>query len=69
LGGGSGPLATPLPKTSNKLSLTEKIRPVMPVLPSHADNQKKPDYYLLSSQVLLHPKLESLELKFGFVQN
>jgi len=41
----------------------------MPVLPSHAGNRKKPDYYLLSSQVLLYPKLGSEELKFGFVQN
>jgi len=28
-------LATPLPKTSKNF-LTEKIRPVMPILPSHA---------------------------------
>jgi len=46
-----------------KLSLTEKIRPVMPILPSHAGvmpvTEKKPDYYRLSSQVLLHPKLGS----------
>jgi len=38
--------------------MTEKIRPVMPVLPSHAGNRKKLDYYLLSGQVLLHPKLD-----------
>jgi len=42
-----------------KRSLTEKNRPVMPVLPSHVGNRKKTDYYLLSSQVLLHPKLGS----------
>jgi len=42
-----------------KLSLAEKIRPVMPVLPSHAGNRKKTDYYPLSSQDLLHPKLGS----------
>jgi len=29
----------------------------MPVLPNHAGNRKKKDYYLLSGQVLLHPKL------------
>jgi len=47
--------------------------PVMPVFPSHAGilpvNKKKTDYYRLSSQVLLHPEFESLDLKFGFVQN
>jgi len=32
-----------------KRFLTEKIKPVMLVLPSHAGNRKKtPDYYLLS---------------------
>jgi len=31
--------------------------------------EKNPDYYLLSSQVLLYPKLGSLKLKFCFVQN
>jgi len=45
----------------------------MPILPSHAGiipvTEKNPDYYLLSSQVLLHTKLWSYELKFGFVQN
>jgi len=40
LGGGPDPLATPLPKTSKKRSLTEKIRPVMPVLPSYAGTEK-----------------------------
>jgi len=34
----------------------------MPVLPSHAGNRKKPAYYRLSSQVLLHPKLRSSDL-------
>jgi len=46
-----------------KRSLIEKIKLVMPVLPSHAGivqvTEKKPAYYLLSSQVLLHPKLGS----------
>jgi len=28
-----------------KRTLTEKIGPVMPVLPSHAGNRKKPAYY------------------------
>jgi len=44
-----------------KRSLTEKINSVMPVLPSHAGNRKKKktDYYRLSSQVMLHPKLGS----------
>jgi len=46
-----------------KRSLTEKIRPVMPILPSHAGSmpvtEKNPDYYRISSQVLLHPKLGS----------
>jgi len=52
-----------------KRSLTEKIRPFMPVLPSHAGNRKKPAYYRFSSQVLLHPMLGSYDLKFDFVQN
>jgi len=41
----------------------------MPVFPSHAGIMpvtKKKAYYRLSSQVLLHPKLGSLDLKFGF---
>jgi len=48
-----------------KRSLTEKIRPVMPVLPSHTKimpvtkKKRTTDYYQLSSQVLLHPKLGS----------
>jgi len=43
-----------------KRSLSEKkIRKVLPILPSHAGNRKNPDYYLLSSQVLLRPKLRS----------
>jgi len=45
----------------------------MPVLLSHADimpiTEKNPAYYLLSSQVLLHPKLGSSKLKLGFIQN
>jgi len=49
----------PIVQDLKKHFLTEKIRPVMLVLPSHAGNQKKPDYHLLSSQVLLHPKLGS----------
>jgi len=43
--------------------LQNKIRPVMPVLHSHAEimpvTEKKPAYYRLSSQVLLRPKLGS----------
>jgi len=35
----------------------------------HAINRKKIAYYRLSSQVSLHPKLESLDLKYGFFQN
>jgi len=58
-GGGGGPPGYALVQDLKKRSLTEKIRPVMPVLPSHAGKRKKPDYYLLSWQVLLHPKLES----------
>jgi len=50
------PWLCPCPRPQ-KLSLTDKIRPVMPVLPSHAGNRKNPDYYLLFSQVLLYPKL------------
>jgi len=38
---GAGLLATPLLKTSKKFFLTEKVRLVMPVLPSHAFNRKK----------------------------
>jgi len=44
-----------LTQNLKKHFLTEKIRPVKPVLPSHAGNRKKPAYYRLSSQVLLHP--------------
>jgi len=36
---------------------------------NYASNRKDPDYYWLSSQVLLHSKLGSYDLKFGFVQN
>jgi len=37
---------------------------------NYARNRKNSDYYQLFSQVLLHPKLGCLELKFGgFVQN
>jgi len=56
IGWGAGPLGYALAQDRKKLSLTEKIRPVMPVLPSHAGNRKK---NLLSSQVLLHPKIGS----------
>jgi len=62
---GPGPPGYTLAQDLKKHSLTEKIRPV---LPSHAGSRNKPDYYLLS-QVLLHPKLGSQELKFSFVQN
>jgi len=44
-----------------KRTLTENIRPVMLVLPGHAGITpvtEKNAYYRLSSQVLLHPKLE-----------
>jgi len=45
----------------------------MPILPSHAEimsaTEKKPAYYRLSILVLRHLKLESYDLKFGFVQN
>jgi len=46
-----------LTQNLKKCFLTEKIRPVMPLLPSHADNRKKKNCLLPSSQVLLHPKL------------
>jgi len=59
IGWGPEPPGYALAQDLKKLSLTEKIRPVMPVLPSHAGIQKKPDYYRLSSQVLLNPKLGS----------
>jgi len=43
----------------------------MPVLPSHVGimpvTEKNLAYYRLSSHVLLHPKLESKDLKFGFI--
>jgi len=59
IGWGPGPPGYALAQDLKKRYLTEKIRPVMPVLPSHVGNRKKPDYYLLSCQVLLHPKLGS----------
>jgi len=52
-----------LTQNLKKRSLTEKIRPVMSVLPSHAGimpvTEKKPAYYRLTSQVLLHPLFRS----------
>jgi len=59
IGWGPGLPGYALAQDLKKLTPTEKIRPVMPVLPSQTGNRKKPDYYLLSSQVLLHPKLRS----------
>jgi len=50
--GGGGP-GYALVQDLKKRSLTEKIRPVMPV------TEKKTDYSLLSTYVLLHPKLGS----------
>jgi len=38
---GAGPPGYVLAQDLKKCSLTEKIRPVMPVLPSHAGNWKK----------------------------
>jgi len=41
-----------------KCFLTENIKPVMLVLPNHASKQKiATDYYWISSQVLLYPKV------------
>jgi len=65
-GGEDGPLGPSpgyaLAQDLKKRSLTEKISPVMPILPqsfrNYGGNQKNPDYYWLSSQVLLHPKLK-----------
>jgi len=63
---GPGPPGYVLAQDLKKRSLTEKIRSDMPVLPSHAGvmpvTEKKLDYYLLSSPVLLHPKLEFQDL-------
>jgi len=47
-----------LSKTSKNFS-AEKIKPVMPIFSTHAGKRKNPDYYQLSNQVLLHPKLGS----------
>jgi len=41
IGWGPGPLGYALAQDLKKRSMTEKIRPVMPVLPSHAGNRKK----------------------------
>jgi len=68
IGGERAPWALPwlaLTQDLNKRFLTKKIRPVMPILPSHAGimpvTEKNPDYYWLSSQVLLHPKFRILK--------
>jgi len=58
-GWGPEPPGYALTQNLKKRFLTEKIRPVMPVLPSHAGNQIKPDYYLLSTVLV----------KFCFIQN
>jgi len=44
----TGPPGYALAQDLKKRFPTEKIRPVMLVLPSHAGNRKKPDYNLLS---------------------
>jgi len=68
--GAWAPLGPPpgyaLAQDLKKRSLTEKISPIILVLPSHASNRKKPDYYWLSSQVLLHPKLRILRTEIWF---
>jgi len=46
----------PFPKTSKNFP-DRKNQASYAGFACHAGNQKKPDYYLLSSQVLLHPKL------------
>jgi len=77
--GGPGSLGPPpgyaLAQDLKKRFLTEKIRPDMPVLLSHAgimpvtEKKKKNIITGFLVKFLLHPKLESYDLKFGFVQN
>jgi len=56
------PWLRPYPRPQNMFP-DRKIRSVMQILPSHAGmmpvTEKNPDYYWLSSQVFLHPKLGS----------